>query len=142
MITTQEGLTLIELLTVVAIIGVLAAVAVPSYQSYADRSKISEIMVFASTAKDNITDYYMSEGRMPDNAAQANVSIDINQSQYISAIAYMATTATATVVYTLANMKATGDIAMVGTAAASGVDWQCNTDATTVDVNYLPANCR
>ena len=140
--SAQEGFTLVELLTVVAVIGVLAAVALPAYQNYADRSKISEILTFASTAKNNITDYYMSEGNMPANAARANVNTDVSQSEYISAIAYVANTTTATVVFTLTNMTAAGDIAMVGTAAGSGVEWQCNTPATTVDSKYLPPVCR
>ena len=138
----QEGLTLIELLTVVAVIGVLASVALPAYQNYADRSKISEILVFASAAKNNITDYYMSEGIMPANAAIANVNMDVSQSQYISAIAYIATTTTATVTFTLANMIAAGDVALVGSGAGTGVNWQCNTPATTVDSKYLPTTCR
>ena len=47
----QQGFTLIELMIVVAIIGILAAVALPAYQDYTVRSRVSEAMVFADAAK-------------------------------------------------------------------------------------------
>jgi len=139
---SQQGFTLIELMIVVAIIGILSTVAIPAYQAYTDRTRISEIMVFATAAKTNITEFYMSAGFMPASTTQANLNTDINQSRYLSAIAFATTTNTATVTYTVANMTASGNIAMVGTADYNGVHWQCDTVATTVDNKYLPVNCR
>ena len=138
----QQGFTLIELMIVVAIVGLLATVALPAYQAYADRTKISEIMLFAASAKSGISDYYMSAGRMPASTSQANINTDISQSQYIAAISFATTTDTATVTYTLANLTASGDIALVGTATDNGLEWQCDTAATTVNNKYLPINCR
>ncbi|MGD8558231.1 MAG: pilin, partial [Gammaproteobacteria bacterium] len=64
------------------------------------------------------------------------------QSDYISAVALVTTTSTATISFTLTNLSVTGDIAMVGTANSNGINWVCGTGATTVGNKYLPINCR
>ena len=57
-----QGFTLIELMIVVAIIGILAAIAIPAYQDYTIRSKVSEGVVGASPAKTAVSEYYVSQG--------------------------------------------------------------------------------
>lgn len=138
----QQGFTLIELMVVVAIIGILTTVALPAYQDYVIRSKIAEVIVIADAAKTNLSDYYMSAGTMPSNTAQANINTDAAQSKYISSIAFAATTTTATISYTLSDIGATGDIALVGTVSGGGIAWDCGTAATTVTERYLPETCR
>ena len=58
----QDGFTLIELMIVVAIIGVLAAIAIPAYQDYTVRAKVSEGLVMASSAKTTVAEGYQSNG--------------------------------------------------------------------------------
>ncbi|MBI1195524.1 MAG: prepilin-type N-terminal cleavage/methylation domain-containing protein [Gammaproteobacteria bacterium] len=137
---TQQGFTLIELMIVVAIIGILAAVAIPAYQDYTTRAKISEVIGIAAKDKSSVSEYYISMGSMPADATAAGVSTDAGQSIYISTIAYdgaggLSYTVTGT------NSAADGkDVIFTGTGSTTGVQWSCT--SSTVDKKYLPANCR
>ena len=60
----QQGFTLIELMIVVAIIGILAAVALPAYQDYTTRAKVSEVIAFGSSAKTAVSECAISNGAL------------------------------------------------------------------------------
>ncbi len=137
---TQQGFTLIELMIVVAIIGILAAVAIPAYQDYTVRAKVSEVMAIASKDKGAVSEYYISEGALPTTAEEAGINTNTSQSDYLTSIAWDAATG---ITYTLGNLgpaDATGTIIFAPTATDNGVSWDC-TGGNFPD-KYRPANCR
>src|SRR5437763_2199623 len=72
----QKGFTLIELMIVVAIIGILAAIAIPAYQDYTIRSKVTELINAAGVCKTSVAEYYQSKGVLPNNVTAAGCSTD------------------------------------------------------------------
>ena len=142
---SQQGFTLIELMIVVAIIGILAAVALPAYQDYTKRAKLSEVMVLASKDKLSVSEYYLSIGTMP---SVANSGINLRRQQspdYLSADTVYVTTGPAqgTITYSLATTiadTAGQTIVFTGNASSDGVQWDCR--GGSLAVKYRPANCR
>ena len=138
----QQGFTLIELMIVVAIIGILAAIAVPAYQDYIIRAKVSEVMGIAAKDKTSVSEYFVSMNALPPDDAASGVSTNTDQSTYIQTIDYVP--ADGSIVYTLDNLHADvdgNDVVFLPTTSAAGVSWDCATNST-VPAKYLPANCR
>jgi type IV pilus assembly protein PilA len=144
--SVQQGFTLIELMIVVAIIGILAAVAIPAYQDYTIRAKMTEAMSIAAGAKTGIAEYYISEGSMPASQAQAGLEAAADYStDIVQSMTYSRTDAD-TGVITMAVEDLGGDTAagqnytLTGAGTGTGVTWVCA--AGTLDGKYLPSNCR
>lgn len=140
----QHGFTLIELMIVVAIIGILAAIAIPAYQDYTIRSKVSEVLGLAAKDKTSVSEHYITLGEMPADAGTAGVSTNAGQSTYVSGITVpTATTNQFTIQYALENLGGSADgtnIQFAGTGGDTGVSWDC-TGGSLPD-KYRPANCR
>lgn len=142
---TQQGFTLIELMIVVAIIGILAAVAIPAYQDYTVRSKVSEGLSLAGAAKLAVAETNASTGAFPGDNATAGLpaAADINGNSVTSVGVGANGVITITYNNTLGgNPPANGmTIALTPTAALGSVTWACAVGAANLN-KYVPANCR
>jgi type IV pilus assembly protein PilA len=132
----QQGFTLIELMIVVAIIGILAAVALPAYQDYTVRAKVSEVMLAASAGKVPVAEFFQTKGVMP---SAGSVVIDSQTSQYVESTAWDGTALVA-VSRNLGATAAVGNITMTPSDAGGGVlNWACD---GTLPKKYRPSSCK
>ena len=149
----QQGFTLIELMIVVAIIGILAAIAIPAYQDYTIRSKVTELINAAGVCKTSVAEYYQSLGAMPLSAKSAGCSDIGTANSAIPVVTNGEVEITAT--GTLATQLGTGATMFAYKADCSGVactgapitKWACSSTGTpaagtNINSKYLPATCR
>jgi len=134
----RRGFTLIELMIVVAIIGILAAVALPAYQDYTTRAKVSELIVMSAPAKLAVSETASSAGTLASVTAANSGYTFPGPTKYVASVAIGDGTGIITVASSIPN--ALGNITLTPTPVADGqLKWACT---STISSKFLPAECR
>ena len=138
----QQGFTLIELMIVVAIIGILAAVALPAYQDYTVKAKMSEVILAASTCRTSITEAVQTSGAsLPSTDNGWGCESASSTSKYVQKIETKGTTGKVKV--TVQGISGvTGSVILVPTISNNVVtEWACG-PGDSLPVKYLPGSCK
>ncbi|XQA70563.1 pilin [Xanthomonas sacchari] len=137
----QQGFTLIELMIVIAIIAILAAIALPAYQNYVVKARVSEALVAADGVKPVV-----SENAAAGEAFNKNWTAPTTATPNVSAVAIDAATGAITVTTTakagngnvILTPTSAGAALAAGTPPSETIVWTCT---STIQAKYLPANC-
>lgn len=161
----QKGFTLIELMIVVAIIGILAAIAIPAYQDYTVRSKVTEGLNLAGSAKVAVAEGYQSNDIDGVTAAATAWNGNFTPTKYVQNVSIGTTTGIINIQYGNGAAQVNGlnlviapyiNGAVLATNLTGNIDWACTSDANgtatargftgltagTVPARYVPTECK
>lgn len=166
---TQKGFTLIELMIVVAIIGILAAIAIPAYQDYTVRSKVTEGLNLASSAKVAVAEAFQSDGLTGITTSATQWNGNFTPTKYVQTVVIADENAAApgeiVITYGAATSQINGNTLVLtpyvsnqvlNANSEGNIDWGCQSDsngtanargltvgtAGTVAARYVPTECK
>jgi type IV pilus assembly protein PilA len=139
----QQGFTLIELMIVIAILGILMAIAIPAYQDYTVRAKVSEGMNVAGAAKLAVAETYQTKGTWPTDNTDAGLPTSTSISGN-NVTGVNVASGKITITYNAQEPKISGKTIVLSPSFTGGsVSWNCKPAVgTDVDPKYLPSSCR
>ncbi|HHR0552429.1 TPA: pilin [Neisseria gonorrhoeae] len=163
--TLQKGFTLIELMIVIAIVGILAAVALPAYQDYTARAQVSEAILLAEGQKSAVTEYYLNNGKWPENNDEAGVASSGEiKGKYVESVTVTNGVVTAEMKSDGVNKEIKGKrLSLWAKRQAGSVKWFCGRpvqranvaaanddkaddvtkdDTNAIETKHLPSTCR
>jgi type IV pilus assembly protein PilA len=147
--SAQQGFTLIELMIVIAIIGILAAIALPAYQDYTVRAKMSEPIAALSEAKTTYTEYFSATGDLPLNQQLSGIGFT-RFGDYVTEVLVASNSERIRATVPDGVIPGTTGAQYITLSGTSQIDgtiiWTCGVttgnNATTVITKYLPSTCR
>ncbi len=148
---SQGGMTIIELMIVIAIVAILVAIAVPAYKDYTIRSKVAECIDNAAVAKLQVSEYYQSLGAWPPTATEAGIDNKQGSSQFCDGFdSYVSSTGQFQINVNESRVDpilSSGTVAPRLTPTLEGetgiINWSCTLGATSAGFGrYLPSSCR
>lgn len=142
----QNGFTLIELMIVVAILAILAGIAVPAYQSYVVRSKVTGGIAAAAAAKTAVAEYFATHGELPPGGDQDAAGFSPNSaSEYVESVDWH-NDQRIEIEFNESALGISGqlELGLDPDISSGAIRWRCAQDMNVSDANlrYLPASCR
>jgi type IV pilus assembly protein PilA len=134
----QQGFTLIELMIVIAIVGILSAVALPAYQDYTKRAKVTEAISLLSGARTAVAEHYFSAGSFGANFTA--IGFTAVTSDTVSKIELTGSGKELKATLNATTIAASATVSLTASTTGGSLKWTCS--ATDAADPYVPQNCR